>query len=55
MAQALYNEIIEYQDGTPATASQCAKDVSTFLVWAAEPDYDDRRKLAIRVIISNYI
>lgn len=25
MAQALYNEVIEYSDGTPATASQLAK------------------------------
>merc|ERR1712170_336592 len=31
MAQALYNEIIEYEDGTPATQSQLAKDVTTFL------------------------
>jgi len=30
MAQALYNEAMEYSDGTPATASQLAKDVSTF-------------------------
>lgn len=25
MAQALYNEVMEYSDGTPATASQLAK------------------------------
>lgn len=33
MAQALYDEIIEYEDGTPATQSQLAKDVTTFLTW----------------------
>ncbi|EDO29989.1 predicted protein [Nematostella vectensis] len=36
MAQALYNEIIEYEDGTPATTSQLAKDVCTFLKWSAD-------------------
>ena len=32
MGAPLYNEIIEYDDGTPATQSQLAKDVCTFLV-----------------------
>ncbi|XP_013772646.1 cytochrome c1, heme protein, mitochondrial-like [Limulus polyphemus] len=51
MAQALYNEIIEYNDGTPATTSQLAKDVSTFLKWAAEPEHDDRKKMAIKALM----
>jgi len=50
MAQALYNEIIEYTDGTPATQSQLAKDVSTFLRWAAEPEHDIRKKMLIKCI-----
>lgn len=48
MAQSLYNEVIEYSDGTPATASQLAKDVGTFLKWAAEPEHDDRKRMAIK-------
>lgn len=48
MAQALYNEVIEYEDGTPATASQLAKDVATFLKWAGEPEYDERKLFLIR-------
>merc|ERR1712135_38768 len=51
MAQALYNEVIEYADGTPATASQMAKDVSTFLKWAGEPEHDDRKKMALKAIM----
>lgn len=51
MAQALYNEVIEYTDGTPATASQLAKDISTFLKWTAEPEHDERKKMLIRVFI----
>lgn len=50
MAQALYNEVIEYSDGTPATASQLAKDVGTFLKWAAEPEHDDRKKMTIKAV-----
>ena len=34
---------IEYEDGTPATVSQMAKDVTSFLRWSAEPEYDDRK------------
>ena len=51
MSQVLYNEVMEYSDGTPATASQLAKDVSTFLKWAAEPEHDDRKKMALKAIM----
>lgn len=50
MAPPLYNEIIEYDDGTPATQSQLAKDVVTFLAWAASPEQDARKKLGIKVL-----
>lgn len=49
MAQALYNEVVEFPDGTPATQSQCAKDVISFLAWAASPEQDYRKTLAIKV------
>lgn len=50
MAQALYNEVLEYPDGTPATASQLAKDVSTFLKWTAEPEHDTRKEMLIKTV-----
>lgn len=50
MAQALYNEALEYSDGTPATASQLAKDVSTFLKWAGEPEHDQRKKMLLKAL-----
>jgi len=50
MAAPLYNEIIEYDDGTPATQSQLAKDVSTFLTWAASPEHDLRKKTSIKAL-----
>lgn len=50
MAQALYNEAMEYSDGTPATASQLAKDVSVFLKWASEPEHDTRKRMLIKAV-----
>jgi hypothetical protein len=42
-------QTIEYADSTPAYASQLAKDVCTFLKWAAEPEYDQRKLMLIKV------
>ncbi|EGV65521.1 cytochrome c1 [Yamadazyma tenuis] len=51
MGRVLFDELIEYEDGTPATTSQMAKDVSTFLNWASEPEHDDRKKWGLKAII----
>lgn len=48
MAQALYDEVIEYSDGTPASASQLAKDVTTFLAWCSSPEHDERKLMAMK-------
>jgi len=48
MAQAIFNETIEYSDGTPASASQIAKDIATFLAWTSQPEHDDRKRYAIK-------
>jgi ubiquinol-cytochrome c reductase cytochrome c1 subunit len=51
MPQQLFDEGIEYKDGTPATVSQQAKDVTTFLRWCSEPWHDRRKQLFITTLM----
>jgi cytochrome c1 len=51
MPQPLVDEAIPYTDGTKPTVSNYAKDVSAFLMWAAEPKLEERHKVGARVMI----
>ena len=51
MMNPLSDGIVEYSDGTPPTVEQMAKDVTTFLTWAAEPELEERHKTGVRVLI----
>jgi ubiquinol-cytochrome c reductase cytochrome c1 subunit len=42
---------VEFADGTEATVSQMARDVSTFLTWAAQPHLEERRQMGVRIIL----
>ena len=50
MSQPLSDGLIEYSDGTVASEEQMAKDVSTFLMWAAEPHLEARHKMGFKAI-----
>ncbi|MBB3933155.1 cytochrome c1 [Kaistia hirudinis] len=42
---------VTYTDGAPQTVDQYARDVSAFLMWAAEPHLDARKRTGFQVII----
>ncbi|MEX0345504.1 MAG: cytochrome c1 [Rhizobiaceae bacterium] len=51
MANPLSDELVTYDDGTPETIDQYARDVSAFLMWTAEPHLEDRKKIGFRVLV----
>jgi len=55
MARPLSEEMVQYSDGTLATEEQMAKDVVTFLAWAAEPHLEARHKMGFRAIMYLFI
>jgi len=52
MAKQLTDGQVEFEDGTPATESQMAKDVATFLTWASYPEHNERQKMAIQYLVA---
>ena len=51
MPVPLSDGLVEYSDGTEATEEQMAKDITTFLMWSAEPHLETRHKTGFRVIV----
>ncbi len=51
MPQPLTADQVTYEDGTPATLDQMARDVVVFLQWAAEPEMEHRKSMGLRVMI----
>jgi len=50
MPKMLNDGGIEYEDGTEATEAQMAKDVVTFLAWAAEPELNERKLMGSKFV-----
>lgn len=42
---------VTFDDGTPSSIDQQAKDVSAFLMWAAEPKLGDRKQMGFAVMV----
>ncbi len=51
MPKQLSDGLVEYSDGTNATEEQMAKDVTSFLMWTAEPHLEQRHKTGFRAIV----
>jgi len=51
MANPLSDGLVEYSDGTQATVEQMSKDVTTFLMWTAEPHLETRHQMGFKAIV----
>ena len=51
MSNQLSDGLVEYSDGTNASVEQMAKDVTTFLMWTAEPHLETRHKMGFKAIV----
>jgi cytochrome c1 len=51
MPKPLSDGQVEYTDGTPTTVDQYSRDVAAFLMWAAEPTLDARKRLGFQVMM----
>ena len=51
MAQPLDEGYVDYDDGTENSLPQLSKDITNFLVWAAEPELEERKRIGIKVLL----
>jgi len=51
MSKQLSDGQVEYEDGTPATEAQMAKDVACFLSWTSEPEHDFRKVIGFSFVL----
>ena len=51
MPPPLSDKRVDYTDGSPNTVDQYAKDVAAFMMWAAEPHLDARKRIGFQVMI----
>ena len=51
MPKPLSDGQVEYTDGTPTTVDQYGRDIGAFLMWAAEPKLDERKRLGFQVFV----
>ncbi len=51
MPNQLSDGLVEYADGTVASVEQMSKDVTTFLMWSAEPHLESRHQMGFKAIV----
>ena len=51
MPKPLSDGQVTYDDGAPATVDQYSRDVSAFLMWAAEPHLEERKRTGFMVMV----
>ena len=51
MPKPLSDGQVTFDDGSPATVAQYAHDVTTFLMWTAEPHMEARKRIGLQVFV----
>jgi cytochrome c1 len=51
MPNPLTDGLVTYDDGTPATVDNYARDVTAFLAWAGDPGLAERKRLGLLVVL----
>jgi ubiquinol-cytochrome c reductase cytochrome c1 subunit len=51
MPAPLSDGVVDYDDGTPATLDNYARDVAAFLAWASEPTLTERKRMGAKVFL----
>lgn len=51
MAPPLMEGVISYEDGSPTTLQQYAKDITTFLAWTSSPELGARKRMGIKTLL----
>ena len=51
MPKPLSDGQVTYDDGAPQTVDQYSRDVSAFLMWAAEPHLEARKQTGFAVLV----
>jgi len=52
MPPPLATDAVEYDDGTIASISQQAKDVTVYLAWSGSMDHDERHLLGLKTLLT---
>jgi ubiquinol-cytochrome c reductase cytochrome c1 subunit len=51
MPPPLSDGAVTYADGTKASVDQMSRDVAAFLMWAAEPNLEERHRIGVKSIL----
>jgi cytochrome c1 len=51
MPPPLVEGVVEYADGTAPTVENYSRDVTAFLMWAAEPKLEERKRMGLKVLL----
>ncbi|MEM7022266.1 MAG: cytochrome c1 [Pseudomonadota bacterium] len=51
MPPPLFDDAVEYADGSSASMEQMSSDLAVFLTWAAEPTLEERKQMGLKVML----